>query len=440
MLIKLLCFSIPILAGVQFNVAGGLFAAELILPCIALVLLLKRKISRLDRNFQVILQVGLTYLAAQIASDLWNGTSYDQYSRGWARISVFLVNFASIYILINNRRSHLLLFTLGFAVGRIWLTYSGMDGDTIPWKLGLAKPVTLIVLLLCVTLPILREKRKFLVPIILLGFGLLNIIMDFRSLGAVLLITSMLIVFSGIGVNRKTWQRRPRAGAIFAPAFAGLVAIVGAYQFYAYAAQSGWLSERATGKFEAQTSETDLPILIAGRSEIFAFIEAILDSPVIGHGSWPKDPRYADRLAAERYHWGLSKSATRPNDDSIPIHSHLFGSWVESGIMGGMFWSLILYLVAHSLLRAHQGQSHMKPLYVFGSVLLIWDVLFSPFSGFRRLETAFLIVIVLRSLLQRIPSRQRSRRQPQGRRQPRRKKRCQGHGAKDEPAPTVFAP
>ncbi|MEM9360954.1 MAG: hypothetical protein AAGB04_32705 [Pseudomonadota bacterium] len=181
----------------------------------------------------------------------------------------------------------------------------------------------------------------------------------------------------------------------------GLMAALAAYHIYVFAANSGWLSENANRKFETQVRQADVPLIVAGRSEVLVYFEAIFGSIVIGHGSWPRDAYYAEQLATARVEKGLSNNLAASADNSIPIHSHIFGSWIEAGILGGLFWLNVVFLIVKSLLKSSAGASPMRPLYLYGAALLLWDIFFSPFSGFRRLETAFLIVVVLRSLLQR---------------------------------------
>lgn len=400
---RAVCFLAPISLALPIDVGSRVFAAEILLPILAAFVFLKSKRWEGQRQLTVIVQLGLVYLFAQISSDIWNGSSYEQYSRGWARIFLFIVNLLSIYIIVGNRRSNLILFALGFAAGRIWITFSVMEGDAIPWKIGFAKPVALIFIVTCLVFPLIHNRNKILLPIMLLILGMYDIVMDFRSHGFVLVGVASLLVAS-IFLHQR-FKRRHIVGRhpIIGVAAAGLLAASLAFQFYMYAAKSGWLSEAATNKFETQVEQTDAPILLAGRSEILVYFEVIFNSIILGHGSWPEDKYYADKLAAERYELGLSNSPIQTRDNAIPLHSHFFGSWIEAGIFGGLFWAYILLLISKSLIRSTVGRSHMRPLYFYAALLLFWDVFFSPFSGFRRLETAFLVVAVLRSLLQRQP-------------------------------------
>ena len=400
MLVKLLCFLAPMMVGIEFDLAGGLFAAEIVLPICACTQILFKKNSGNDKYFQITIIIGIVYLFGLFVSDIWNQSSYDQYSRGWARVVVFLINFSSIYILVDNHRSRLLLFAAGLAAGRIWLSLDTFDGEVIAWKLGLAKPITLLLFIALVIIPFLNGPRNFLSPILLILVGFANIVADFRSLGGVLIVVGALMGFSALTRSVKKGGKGNRASPALALTVVAFFSVTAAYYFYSYAADNDWLSERGKDKFETQVEQSDAPLLIAGRNELLVSLEAIMDAPILGHGSWPDDPYYAEKLASLRYDYGFSNAASSTSD-LIPTHSHLFGGWVEAGLAGGGFWTLILFLVGRALSRSIQGHSHMRPLYIYCSVLLIWDILFSPFAGFRRVESAFLIIVVLRALLQR---------------------------------------
>jgi len=81
--------------------------------------------------------------------------------------------------------------------------------------------------------------------------------------------------------------------------------------------------------------------------------------------------------------------------DLIPSHSYLFGSWVESGIMGAMFWFWVLWFTANALMRAC-GREAMVPFFAFVGLLLMWNVLFSPYgTGGRFTATYFVYAMIL---------------------------------------------
>ena len=425
MLFKIMCFLAPVSIVFQIDIGSQVFAAEIIIPCLASIIVLSKKKIHFSHDIRLMIKFALAYFAAQIISDLWNQSDFDQYSRGWARIILFLANIVAIYIIIGNRRSHLVLFCLGFALGRFWITYTGFEGDGIPWKIGLAKPVALALIVICIVTPIFRGRHAYLAALILLALGVFDIVMDFRSHGAVLIVVAVILMSSAF--LRQQTSNRGAAGLkpFLGLSITSLIAMFAAYQIYVYAADAGWLSENANRKFETQVRQADVPLIVAGRSELLVYFEAIFGSIIVGHGSWPRDQYYAEQLATARVEKGLSKSPVASADNSIPIHSHIFGSWIEAGILGGLFWFNIIILIVKSLIKSGAGISSMRPLYLYGAALLLWDIFFSPFSGFRRLETAFLIVVVLRSLLQRQKS---VRARTKGRRRRRRRRRQSGSG------------
>jgi hypothetical protein len=427
MVMNAICLIIPMTVAVQFNVAGGLFLTELLLPIFAISHFFFGKTNNSNHKYiNVTIVACLIYLASLMLSDIWNQSSFDQYSRGWSRIISFLSNLISLYILANNHRIRILLMAVGFAIGRIWLSFDVFDGYVIPWKLGLAKPTTLMLIVLCATLPFLRSPRNLVSPLLIIALGLINIISDFRSLGGVLILTGTLLTVSALlgPQNLRARPRQFRSMLTIIVILGGAAAL--AKSFYSYSAHNEWLSERAHNKFEAQAQRSQLPLLIAGRNELLVSLEAIFDAPILGHGSWPENPYYADRLAILRYQYNLYDRIGPAENDLIPTHSHILGSWVEAGIAGAGFWALILSFAGRALSLSLRGHSQMRPLYIYSAILLIWDILFSPFAGFRRLESAFLIVVLLRSLLQRqistraIASLRRRRKRKPWRRQKRR--------------------
>lgn len=409
MWLKFACLLAPISLAFELEITSKIFAVEIILPLLAFLAYFTRKSLPISKQFRITIFFCAIYLFFQIFSDVINNTSQEQYIRGWARIAIFLINLISIYIIIGNSRSCLLFFAVGVGIGRFWAALEGFDAETLPWKIGLAKPIALMVIVSCIVLSVSAKGKNSLVAMVLFALGLFDITMDFRSHGLVLIGTAVLLLIPTYFSTRANRPRTAHRNAYIAVSLGGLVASFLAFEFYSYAAHSGWLSERATRKFQMQVEASDTSILVAGRSEVLVYFEAIYDGIFLGHGSWPRNALYAEKLASERYELGLSGSRAVSKDNSIPIHSHIFGSWIEAGFVGGLFWIFVITLIFQSVLRSSVGESHVRPLYLYAALLLLWDIFFSPFSGFRRFETAFLLVIVLRSLLQRQASLNLSR-------------------------------
>jgi len=83
------------------------------------------------------------------------------------------------------------------------------------------------------------------------------------------------------------------------------------------------------------------------------------------------------------------------SQDLIPTHSHLFGAWVEAGVLGAVFWLWTLALVASVLPRLHRLADGRVALVAFLGVSFLWDIVFSPFGAERRLVVPFYLVVFL---------------------------------------------
>jgi hypothetical protein len=66
----------------------------------------------------------------------------------------------------------------------------------------------------------------------------------------------------------------------------------------------------------------------------------------------------------------------------------LFGAWVESGIVGAVFWFWVLWIPARALICA-SGREPLFPFFAFIGMLLIWNVLFSPYGADGRFTATY---------------------------------------------------
>ena len=71
----------------------------------------------------------------------------------------------------------------------------------------------------------------------------------------------------------------------------GMVLSQGIIVIYTTAAINNWLGDAAREKYEMQTAG-DIGLFQGGRTKSAASLQAIQDSPILGHGSWPKDVYY----------------------------------------------------------------------------------------------------------------------------------------------------
>jgi hypothetical protein len=78
----------------------------------------------------------------------------------------------------------------------------------------------------------------------------------------------------------------------------------------------------------------------------------------------------------------------------MSAHSYIWQGWVWHGLLGGLFWIIVLILLIRYL---GQGIHLCRPLIAANAVLVLmgcWNILFSPFSE-RSLWGARFVVMVM---------------------------------------------
>lgn len=382
-----LAFLIPTLMFVEVNLGGRLFFSEVLLVCMLPVLLTIRGHLISDRLPRRLLFLGFLWLAALIVTDEIRGTPFEDWSRGWAKIIFLLIDFSSIYLFLNGKEKRYFMFALGIAVGQLLGFFFNPNeyAHDYPWKFGYGTAVTMLVILAASRLYSGQHAGKFLSAAALLLMGALNFYMGFRSLGLVCLLGGWLLVV----------RRSYHAGVNDAVKKALLVgaAIVCAMVFYDYGASRAFFGEEEKAKYMLQSSG-NMGVLLGARSEILASAQAVADSPFIGHGSWAKDPKYAEIMADDLAHFGYEVWGVR-DSDLIPSHSYLMGAWVEAGVAGAIFWSFGLLLIYRVLLGRYRVDSILMPVIMFEAFNFLWSIPFSPFGAEARLYAAYNFSLML---------------------------------------------
>jgi O-antigen ligase len=160
---------------------------------------------------------------------------------------------------------------------------------------------------------------------------------------------------------------------------AGFILIFSAFgitRLYSYAALGGLLGSEEEDKYRNQVGA--LGVLLSGRNEILVSSQAIFDRPLFGHGSWAANSDYAYMLLELS---GIeSVDSTALSSDLIPSHSHLFGAWVEGGILSALFWLYVLKLLFRTLTVILRRADLINPMVAFSLINLGWAVFFSPYG------------------------------------------------------------
>lgn len=389
-------FAISSLLFLEVTIVGRLLVIELLLLALLPMLLIFKGRLLAAPMPRTLLLLGLLWLLSQVATDLIRDTPFVNYSRGWAKITFTLINFTVLYMLLHNSRRRLVLFAMGMVVGGL-INYSvnpSIHAQTAAgaWKFGLAAPITLMM--------VIGAQRSFeratprTVSMILAFAAGLNLVNEFRSLAGICFVTAMFLFIQSR--QSRPGARLSRRRIVIITVF-GLIGAVGFLEFYSYAASEGLLGAKAKQKYEIQANK-QYGVLIGGRSEILVSIQAIADSPIIGHGSWAEGAEYAGmflKLSGRTARQRAQIRALGMGPGSIPSHSFIFGAWVEAGLLGAVFWAYVLWLTGRNLVYLSQMQELLTPLIAYISFIMLWDVVFSPFGFDRRVLVPFYIIVIM---------------------------------------------
>jgi hypothetical protein len=240
------------------------------------------------------------------------------------------------------------------------------------WKYGIAHAVTILVLFGLTKAPL----PEFAQPVALALLGLASLGLNFRSHALVcFLAAATLLINRAVGSRvRRGWQ------------FAAIIAfgLVFAYVM-PIAAKAGLFGPALQSKTIEQQS-TDLPILLAGRTELPMTVTAILERPLLGWGSAMNLPpgvyAQAEHLAVrigydptfpfDRY-WRL------PPRDYSAMHSILLGSWAEGGVLAVLLpaWLLIACI---GIVWNYRRFGVWAPLALTVALQGIWDLIYAPWT------------------------------------------------------------
>lgn len=363
----------------KLGLMGEVFAPELLLPLIALVVRFSRHGDTGIREpvFARLLIAGFVTLAGYVLSDLIQGSRPDQFLRGWGRVGLVISDFISLAIIFGQDRRNLWWYSLGAGLGSILFLRLASHAPLALWKFGYAEPVLQASAALGAFVPAT-------VASIWIGMlGVFSMFADFRSFAAICLAVAALVWLRAGRKARLSGGSRSSAKLLVAGAAAASIILV------TLAATGGTVS--------ARRNESD-----AGRRAAFETgVEAVIRSPFVGHGSWAESRElsamYLNRVNELQ---GNKGSASVGKQTAFNPHSQILHAWFEGGILGTAFLVAILVQLVRqgSWLLTRRPFDALTPLLLYFAMMTTWNLLMSPFSAPHRLGIAIgaAIVVVMR--------------------------------------------
>lgn len=383
-----LAFAIPLGLCFEIQSIGEIFPGDLLVLITFGLLLLSGRIRIPEPAARTTLALFAIWFLGQAVTDAVRRTPVDDVARGWAMIILSAISFLTIYVLIGDSTRRVLLFAAGIAAGIAirYLVEPGAFALDYPWKFGYGLAVTLVMVLCAVA----AHRRTAVSSAILLLAGATNLVEGYRSLALVCVAAAAIIL------GRQLRHAAPQLGTVI-PLVLLLAVSLGLAHVYDYLAGSGTFGLKAQQKFERE-SPGEFGIILGGRPDLMSALLAIRDSPLIGHGSWARDPNYQYTMSADAILLSLGYSIYPPipeNNPVLPSHSHILGAWVDAGILGALFWAWIASLAGRAILATYRSNEACAALFAFLVCSLLWDLCFSPYGAERRIITPYYIVAAI---------------------------------------------
>jgi O-antigen ligase len=228
--------------------------------------------------------------------------------------------------------------------------------------------------------------------------GIVNIASGSRNRGGVCLAVASYLILTSFLRRKGNGNLKVKATSVVIIAVGIVLSGVVVFWSYQYTASAGILGENAKDHLAKQSSG-EYGLLLGGRRELLGSLPAIYDSPILGHGSWAKDPSYViiefEALAALGYENATDGEDQLYDEGYIPTHSFILGAWVEAGIVGALFWGWVFVLTARSLTHLFPSHLVLLPIGAFCAFSLLWDILFSFYGGQMCFIETFYIVMVM---------------------------------------------
>ena len=391
----ILILMIAFATNFHIRIVGSLPVAELLVIPLTPILIVLYSRSIFTRGTTVIFVMMGLWLFGQVLTDVYRGTEAVDWMRGDATIIFFALDLACLTALLKKNDRRKIVFLTGLAIGSMLSVFLQPPEERDIWKFGYSYGTMILVIL--ISCYFFRHQKYSITGLLFVGLVGANLVFNYRSPILFLLVLAVLvlpIVPERIGPMKVL----PRGSFARVSVLATLALTAGwaSISLVHWATSIGLAGEEAQAKNLEQLQSKE-GILLGGRPEIFVSSRAVLDSPILGHGSWAKDMKYVEMLDDIQIENGIHSDleyVESINEDLIPSHSHIMGAWVNAGILGALFWGYIFWIVLKSIVVVSDLRPPLAPIYAWLLVWYLWAILFSPFGGTDRLGEAATIVIM----------------------------------------------
>lgn len=378
---------------IKIRIIGMFSVSELIL----MAMLIFRRYYKYKNNIYVknLRRYAILWMIGIIISNYYNNVSQLDFLKGVFFIIVLIIVIPPIYGLLYDKPERLVLFFLGYGFGQLLAPYTTNDVNlSEALSAEVYKYYAYLYAISGISYFLYLKGKQTISVFIRYGVSVLGLFYMARNPFLTATIALSILLFTkksnsyNLAYSIKIYKRKMPQLFFFMT-----IVMLGASFLYESLASNGTLGVKAQEKYYNQKLSGD-NILEGGRRETFMGIQLIKENPIWGYGSYAKDKndefhvRYAKEHDLE-YVW------TGNQDRFLPGHSHIVGTWVQNGILGGLFWVFVLLMCWKVFTSGClMCEPRMLCLLMFQLCAFLWDLLFSPF-GDRTFTMFFVITLFI---------------------------------------------
>ena len=373
------------------NFIGDLYLSQIFIVLISIYFFLKNSDHlKLISYEKKILFLIILWFFNQIVSDLVNQTSFNNSARGNAKILITYLSFYSFFKLSKSPNISLIKILLWICIVNLFLMFTAYNNSfMLSWKFsgGVSLSISLIIFFNQYYKNYLTNNYLL---ILIFGLGILSLLIGTRY---VFLFNALFVFYIILFEKFSIKQTIPIV-------LSSLIFYLFITNVYEMLIVNELLPNTLLEKQISQNSE--LGVLLGGRGEIYSSYMAIVDAPILGHGSWAENCDYIYAIYDQKILFNPNVKFDLSNC-LIKSHSVILGSWVNSGIFGFMFWFYIIIILIKKLIIKVQTNNVSLTLLIYLAISLSWDIIFSPYGGTRMVYAPLCIVIILMQNNEKIP-------------------------------------
>lgn len=371
-----------VLTAIPVSFVGRLYIGEVLLGlvgpvAIPLVVTMPGRYGKLARTLLIAMIISWI---GYIGSDLYRGTPGFDYLRGWFRWVALISSYATLAWLGSKNVRYAVFFLIGWCLGTAFYPlFLANLPIRVWWKFYAGFPTILI-------LAYFAGKFGPTIAAATMGaVGALSILLDSRSMMMTCLVTAGLSLIAGRRKPdaRRSERRLSKSSVVVAVLAIGVCGAASLFIVEQIGIRYGYAD-----RFERSNVRRWTNVEIA--------YEILKQSPLIGYGSWARDPEVArirDKIVAKQ----VGKvTRSEAQDDLIIVHSQILQAWVEGGLIGLAFFVIYGWHLAEKGMRlaAVLPYEPLTPLIIFVLITAAWHFFASPFSGTSRVIISVACVLM----------------------------------------------